>query len=159
MVLIQFIGGSCCLYLLSVKFVLVSGFHAGVGNSRISNDVCRPLLLLQSSTSRRLSEVSDFERPSTFLDGHDDDEDDRINIVFIDDDDNDDKEEDEDRSDKNGIGRKRWENLRPNIKKRLIEKGQAKAIANKQKREPAADKKRREFCITFFPHCQSYFKT
>jgi len=77
------------------------------------------------------------------LDGHDDDEDDRINIVFIDDDDNDDKEEDEDRSDKNGIGRKRWENLRPNIKKRLIEKGQAKAIANKQKREPAADKKRR----------------
>jgi len=144
---IQFIGGSCVLYLLYVKFVQVSGFQTGVQNSRISNGVCRPLLLLQSSTSqsRRLSEVSDFERPSTFLDGGDDDEDenDRINIVFIDDDDDDDKEKDEDRSDKNGIGRKRWENLRPNIKKRLIEKGQAKAIANKQKREPAADKKRR----------------
>jgi len=137
MLLIKFIGGSCCLYLLSVKLVPVSGFH---GIPRISNGVCRPLLLLQSSTSRRLSEVGDFERPTTFLDEEDGDEEDRINIVFIDDDD---KQEEEDRSDKNGVGRKRWENLRPNIKKRLIEKGQAKAIANKQKREPAADKKRR----------------
>lgn len=129
------------LLLLSVGLVLVSGFQAQNGNSRIIGGVCpRPLLLLQSSTNLKLSsEVnSDFERPSTFLD---DDDDDDINVEFYDDDDDEDDEEEKEV----GAGRKRWDNLKPTIKKRLVEKGRAKAIANKKKREPIADKKRREF--------------
>ena len=47
-------------------------------------------------------------------------------------------------------GRQRWENLNPKIKQRLIEKGQAKAIANKKKREPKMDKKRRKFRFVMF---------
>lgn len=70
-------------------------------------------------------QMNDFERPATFLD--DEDEDDvGINVV-------------------KGEGKTRWDNLKPSVKNRVIEKGQAKAIANKKKREPAADKKRREF--------------
>jgi len=68
-------------------------------------------------------QMNDFERPATFLD--DEDEDDvGINVV-------------------KGEGKTRWDNLKPSVKNRVIEKGQAKAIANKKKREPAADKKRR----------------
>jgi hypothetical protein len=134
------------LFLLSVGLVLVSGFQAPNGNSRIIGGVCpRPLLLLQSSTNLKLSEVnSDFERPSTFLD---DDDDDDVNVEFYDDDDDEDEEDEEKEV---GAGRKRWENLKPTIKKRLVEKGRAKAIANKKKREPIADKKRREFLHYFF---------
>ena len=33
----------------------------------------------------------------------------------------------------------------PQIKKRIVEEGQQRAIRNKQKREPLADKKRREY--------------
>ena len=144
------------LLLLSVGLVLVSGFQAQNGNSRIIGGVCpRPLLLLQSSTNLKLSsEVnSDFERPSTFLD---DDDDDDMNVEFYDDDDDDDEEEKE-----VGAGRKRWDNLKPTIKKRLVEKGRAKAIANKKKREPIADKKRREFLHYFFISliCNTLFYT
>ena len=81
--------------------------------------------------------VSDLGRPPTFLD---DDEGDDININFI----NEDDDEDDDENQPKGQGKKRWENLNPRIKQRLIEKGQAKAIANKKKREPARDKKRSE---------------
>jgi hypothetical protein len=144
------------LLLLSVGLVLVSGFQAQNGNSRIIGGVCPlPLLLLQSSTHLKLSsEVnSDFERPSTFLD---DDDDDDMNVEFYDDDDDDDEEEKE-----VGAGRKRWDNLKPTIKKRLVEKGRAKAIANKKKREPIADKKRREFLHYFFISliCNTIFYT
>lgn len=50
-----------------------------------------------------------------------------------------------------GLGRQRWESLNPKIKQRLIEKGQERAIANKKKREPASDKKRRECPFNLFP--------
>ena len=39
----------------------------------------------------------------------------------------------------------RWDNLNPKIKDSIIKKGQERAIANKKKREPAQDKKRREY--------------
>ena len=39
----------------------------------------------------------------------------------------------------------RWDNLNPKIKASIIKKGQERAIANKKKREPAQDKKRREY--------------
>ena len=147
------------LLLLSVGLVLVSGFQAQNGNSRIIGGVCpRPLLLLQSSTNLKLSsEVnSDFERPSTFLD---DDDDDDMNVEFYDDDDDDDDDDEEEKE--VGAGRKRWDNLKPTIKKRLVEKGRAKAIANKKKREPIADKKRREFLHYFFISliCNTIFYT
>jgi len=38
---------------------------------------------------------------------------------------------------------KRWASLNPNVKARIIEEGQKRAVRNKKKREPAADKKRR----------------
>jgi hypothetical protein len=41
----------------------------------------------------------------------------------------------------------RWESLNPRVKLRIIEAQQAKAIENKKKREPIADKKRRELDI------------
>lgn len=37
----------------------------------------------------------------------------------------------------------RWSSLSPSVKKRIIEEAQARAIRNKKKREPIADKKRR----------------
>ena len=39
----------------------------------------------------------------------------------------------------------RWHSLSPAVKERIIKEQQAKAIANKKKREPAKDKKRRKF--------------
>ena len=108
------------LALLTIELVWVSGFQA-------NSSAARPLLLKVSTTNRGMSEdqMNDFERPATFLD--DEDEDDvGINVV-------------------KGEGKTRWDNLKPSVKNRVIEKGQAKAIANKKKREPAADKKRREF--------------
>uniref|UniRef100_A0A7S3QJ39 S1 motif domain-containing protein n=1 Tax=Chaetoceros debilis TaxID=122233 RepID=A0A7S3QJ39_9STRA len=38
---------------------------------------------------------------------------------------------------------KRWSSLNPSVKQRIIKEGQERAIRNKKKREPAADKKRR----------------
>lgn len=38
---------------------------------------------------------------------------------------------------------KRWANLNPSVKARIMKEGQERAVRNKKKREPAADKKRR----------------
>jgi len=118
--------------LLTVELVCIFAFQP-------NNVSVRSVLPKSTTTSRRLSEdqVSDFERPGTFLDEEDDS---GINVVFLDEDDDDEDDEDDEPK---GEGRSRWENLKPSVKKRLIEKGQAKAIANKKKREPAAEKKRR----------------
>ena len=107
-------------------------------------------VILQADSS---SGSSDFDRPSTFLDENDEDEGATdINIVWLDEED----EEDEDgptvfdaataktNNDNNNKKKSRWEKLNPKIKQKIIEKGQAKAIANKAKREPAQQKKRRE---------------
>ncbi|CAJ1953300.1 unnamed protein product [Cylindrotheca closterium] len=112
---------ACILALLAI----VSAASAFVGQSLQKNEIVR------SSSNQ-----ADFDRPSTFLD--EDFNDDDLNVTFLDEDDNDQED-----VKPNGEGRKRWENLNPKIKQRLIERGQAKAIANKKKREPAAEKKRR----------------
>ena len=105
-------------------------------------------VLLQADSS---SGSSDFDRPSTFLDENDEDDGAAdINIVWLD-------EEDEEEEDGPTVfdaatakiankknKKSRWDKLNPKIKQKLIEKGQAKAIANKAKREPAQQKKRRE---------------
>jgi predicted RNA-binding protein with RPS1 domain len=121
------------LALLTVELVWVSGFQ-------LNNGAARPLLIRTSTTCRRLSEDqgSDFERPGTFLDNEDDG---GINIVFIDEED--DIDDDVNEKPSKGKGRDRWENLKPSVKKRIVQKGQEKAIANKKKREPASEKKRR----------------
>jgi len=90
--------------------------------------------------SSRIQVAQEIGRPPTFLDEDDDEgEDAGVTVRFLDEDDDD--EEDED--DKPSQGRQRWENLNPKIKQRLVERGQARAIANKNKREPRDDKKRR----------------
>jgi hypothetical protein len=86
--------------------------------------------------SSGLAVTSDFDRPTTFLDEDVGDED--INVTFIDESEEEEKEKPEPQ------GRKRWENLNPKVKQRMIEQGEEKAIANKKKREPAQDKKRRK---------------
>ena len=109
------------------------------------------------SRSLSLYVAQDIGRPPTFLDEHsgdDDDEDLGVTINWIDEED-DDVNDDMLSIDGNGDGREaqvspgrqRWENLNPNVKQRLIEKGQAKAVANKKKREPKMDKKRRKWLI------------
>jgi hypothetical protein len=45
----------------------------------------------------------------------------------------------------------RWDSLNPKIKERIIKKGQERAIANKKKREPAQDKRRRKWTHENFP--------
>mmetsp|Transcript_27742 Transcript_27742/g.65189 ORF Transcript_27742/g.65189 Transcript_27742/m.65189 type:complete len:356 (+) Transcript_27742:218-1285(+) len=111
--------------------ILVSGFQA-------ENVAVRFVLPKTSATACRLNEdqISDFERPETFLD--DEEEESGINVVFVDE-----EEDNDDKYNTKGSGRSRWENLKPSVKKRIIEEGQAKAIANKKKREPASEKKRR----------------
>lgn len=47
------------------------------------------------------------------------------------------------RKKKIGTMNRSWDNLNPNIKARRIQEGQARAIANKKKRESDSDKKRR----------------
>jgi len=117
------------LVIFIVEQILVSGFQAINSAARFS--FTKPL-----ATICKLSEdqISDFERPETFLD---EEEDSGINVVFLDED------GDNENHGTNGRGRSRWENLKPSVKKRIIEKGQAKAVANKKKREPASEKKRR----------------
>ena len=124
-------------YLCAFLFCLTATFATAFlqPNSQISNGV-----------STRLSVASDVERPPSFLE---DDDDDDIRVTFIDEQDDDDDDDDDDDEQPRGEGRQRWENLNPKIKERLVEKGQAKAIANKKKREPAGDKKRRKFNLVF----------
>ena len=91
----------------------------------------------------RLFVARDIERPPTFLDDDDeeDDDDDGFTVRFLDESDNEGPNSDTPQR----KGYNRWESLNPKIKKRLIQEGQARAIANKKKREPAADKKRRKY--------------
>jgi hypothetical protein len=92
--------------------------------------------------SSKLYVTQDIGRPPTFLDNEDEDgDDDDVSITFLD---GTEKEEEEEDQQPKGLGRERWENLNPKIKQRLVEKGEAKAVANKKKREPADDKKRRK---------------
>jgi len=121
------------LVLFTVEQILVFGFEAKIGAARLFS--VRP-----STITRRLSndQISDFDRPDTFLD---EEEDGNVNVLFIDEDGEIDDSKQEKQAE--GKGRSRWENLKPSVKKRLIEKGQTKAIANKKKREPASEKKRR----------------
>lgn len=98
------------------------------------------------STRSGLGVVRDIERPPTFLDERNNDDED-LNVLFVNDDDDDDEYEErtsQTAKKEKGAGRKRWEALNPKIKQRLIADGQARAIANKKKREPASDKKRSE---------------
>ena len=83
-----------------------------------------------------LQVVKDLDRPSN------NDDDDSPTVEFLEDDDEDDDDDDGDESATQPSSR--WQSLNPKIKQRLIEKGQAKAIANKAKREPKLDKKRRK---------------
>lgn len=107
---------------------------------------------------------SEFDRPSTFLDRDFENEDNDtefddadINIVWLDEVQNDDDDADgptlvadttKQPPSKNNK-KNRWERLNPKIKEKLIERGQVKAIANKAKRVPAQDKKRRKFECSF----------
>ncbi|GFH53653.1 small subunit ribosomal protein S1 [Chaetoceros tenuissimus] len=50
---------------------------------------------------------------------------------------------DDDQETQNLQKNKRWKNLSPAVKARIIKEGQDRAIRNKKKREPSADKKRR----------------
>ena len=122
---------------------LCFGLEVTIGSAFIATS-SRSSSSLISST--RLNDVQDIPRPPTFLDEDDDGD---LNILFIDEDDEDyDDGDDEPEAEKpTGEGRKRWENLNPKIKQRLIEMGQAKAIASKKKREPAQDKKRRKCAV------------
>ena len=93
---------------------------------------CRhPITTSVSENSKRtyrkntfLHVVNDLERPVTFLDDEED-------------------ESSRPREQQQKRLTKRWESLHPKLKQRLIEKGQARAIANKKKREPVRDKKRK----------------
>ena len=115
-----------CILALLATLAAASAFAS---QSRQRNEIVR------SSSNR-----ADFDRPSTFLDEDLDDDD--LNVTFLDEDDSDQED-----AKPNGEGRNRWENLNPKVKQRLVERGQAKAIANKKKREPASEKKRRMFDI------------
>jgi hypothetical protein len=91
-----------------------------------------------STTKNRLRQVSDFERPSTFLD--DDNEDDSlgdINVVFSD--------RGKDVSPPNTKGKalknKRWSNLKP--KSQGKSKVQERSAPRPKGKESAQDKKRR----------------
>ena len=66
--------------------------------------------------------------------------------VWMDDEEQDEEEDDEDEpaSIKSSSSSSRWNKLNARIKQRIITEGQARAIANKKKREPVQDKKRRE---------------
>lgn len=134
-------SGFCCLILVCIGSVTRSANAFLVKSTARNNDIFGVAERNPSRSSSIIpriiaTERSNIERRATCLD------DDGINILF---DDNKDGGLNPciDASRQAGRGRTRWENLKPSIKKRLVKKGQEKAIANKRKREPAADKKRR----------------
>ena len=153
----------CMLMLVPVSNALIGISPTSCSRSKIFGVVTsRPSIFVPSSstTRRKLGgEANDFDSSSVYLDesAYDDDDDDEndendINFLF---DDSDDPDKNNKKEGGGALGRQRWENIRPTIKKRLIEKGQAKAIANKKKREPAADKKRRKYELTLSTKCTS----
>ena len=130
---------------------MVEGFV--IPPSKQSRSIVPSASATRTHTGKRnrssLNVASDIERPPTFLDDHeenayDEDEDD-FTVTFLDDLK---AEEAPQTGEPERKGLKRWQSLNPKIKQRLIEKGQARAIANKKKREPVADKKRRK-CSRF----------
>ena len=121
-----------CLVLFFLVTALTSAFLLPTGNRIFSRS--------------GLGVAKDIERPSTFLDEKGDSGD--LGTLFLDEDEEDGRESSP--AEEKGAGRQRWENLNPKIKKRLIEKGQTKAITNKKKREPAGDRKRREYEMRSF---------
>ena len=98
-----------------------------------------------TSARAGLGVVQDIERPPTFLDERGDDG--ELSALFVEDSGDDGEPQ---TTEMKGSGRQRWENLNPKIKQRLIEKGQERAVINKKKREPAADKKMREYMTLQF---------
>jgi hypothetical protein len=102
----------------------------------VASALVNPSLETFGRISSRFAVTGDFDRPSTFLD--EDAGDDDISITFVD------ESGEEEEGKREPQGRKRWENLNPKVKQRMIEQGEEKAIANKKKREPAQDKKRRK---------------
>ena len=77
-----------------------------------------------------------------------DDEDDDEEFEDFDDDEDDEPSAETNTSDR--LTSSRWGSLNPAVKERIIQKGQEKAIANKKKREPEQDKKRREYLSNDF---------
>jgi len=120
-----------CIFVLLTTSPIVSSF---VGQSGQRHQIV---------SSRSSSNPTTIDGPAPFSDEDFDDDD--INVTFLDEDflkEKDDNDDDEEPA-PTGEGRNRWENLNPKIKERLIEKGEAKAIANKKKRESTIDKKKR----------------
>ena len=92
--------------------------------------------------------------PTRFLSSNTATKEDDISILF--DSDNEDEDEDDDFddedidddeeviTDRSPKKLSRWDRLNPEIKARIVKAAQERAIANKKKREPAQDKKRRK---------------
>ena len=80
---------------------------------------------MSTTTSSRVQvqqQASDFERPSTFLDGDDSDDLGDINVVFLDEADLEDDDDDDapKRSPKGqALQKKRWGNLKPKFKRKF----------------------------------------
>jgi len=91
---------------------------------------------LQSTLHHRRTPSAALLRVAASNDVQDD-----VEIEF-DDEDDDGTEEKNDNSPSNAKGN-RWKNLDPKYKQYLIKRGQERAIANKEKREPTMDKKRK----------------
>ncbi|KAG7366794.1 30S ribosomal protein S1 [Nitzschia inconspicua] len=100
--------------------------------------------------SRLYQLTSDFERPATFLDSRDDDEEeDRINVVFLEDDDDYDEKANSVTKKGQSLKNQRWSKLKSTFQQRLEEK-RAKRDKNKiggevtsKQKDSSKDKKRR----------------
>ena len=115
------------IYLCLASFVVSNGFvfqDRSLATCRRSDDINT---YPRSNTLLRV--INDLGRPPTFLDDDVEDDDGESREIRP-------------KEDRKRLSN-RWESLHPKLKQRLIEKGQARAIANKKKREPAQDKKRR----------------
>jgi predicted RNA-binding protein with RPS1 domain len=93
--------------------------------------------------AKELSSDDVVESESFNFDDEDDDEE-------YEDDDDEDDEPSAETSTSDRLTSSRWGSLNPAVKERIIQKGQERAIANKKKREPEQDKKRREYLWSNF---------
>ena len=84
---------------------------------------------------------SGVERPSRILDENKNEDENRINVIFVDDDD--DVVNDDPQAKSTSRGGNWFDKVKPQSRQRLIAEGQSRAVANKMKREPSQDKKRR----------------